>query len=80
MNPIFTKSHLLEALKKAHTQSKKNGGPDIGYTYKSLLEYEKKGIIPRGGTEIEVSSANRFYTRDEIDAIVRRVKDYKNGR
>ena len=63
---VYTKIHLLKALKKA----------GLPHTYKSLLNYEKQGIIDRGG-EIESASNNRYFTEQEIKTIVAKIKEQK---
>lgn len=76
----LTKSDLLKALKRAHQKSVARGGPAIGYTYKTLMEYEDAGIIPRGGSDVQTAKGDRFYTEQDIKDIVRKVEDYKNGK
>ena len=73
---VYTKKHLLDALKKAHDESVAKGGPALPYTYKSLLVLEKQGIIRRGG-EIKSANNDRFFTREEIEDIVSKVKAKK---
>ena len=60
---VYTKKHLLEALAKAGLPS----------SYKSLLEIERRGVIPRGGMLKSVND-DRFYTLEEINSIVEQVK------
>jgi len=66
---VFTKKHLLDALQKE----------GLPATYKSLLKYEKLGIIPLQGSAEGVGNASnwRLYTEDEIKSIVAKVKSYK---
>jgi len=64
---VYTKRHLLEALKKA----------GLPYSYKTLLQYEKAGLIDRGGSEIDVKNNERFYTEQEIKNTVEKIKNYK---
>lgn len=64
---VYTKKHLLKALKKA----------GLPHSYKTLLQYERLGLIDRGGNEIEVRNNERFYTEQEIKSIVVKVKTYK---
>ena len=64
---IYTKRDLLKALKKAN----------LPYSYKTLLQYEKAGLLDRGGNEIVSRSSTRFYTEQEIAEIVQKVKNYK---
>lgn len=67
---LFTKVHLLEALKNAGLPS----------TYKALLKMESDGIISRGGKDVEVlDNTDRFYTREEIKEIVLKIKAYKRN-
>lgn len=66
---VLTKIHLLKALKKA----------GLPHSYKSLIKYEKAGIIKRDSTlDIKGNHADRFYTQEEIDEIVAKLKAYKN--
>lgn len=80
---VYTKIHLLERLKKANDDSVKKGGPSIPFSYKSLIKYERLGIIPNDSKAEApgLRSSMRFYTEDEIEAIVAKVKEYKaNGK
>lgn len=61
---LFTKIHLLEALEKAK----------LPHTYKALLNFERKGIIP---TAFNRLNTQRLYTKQEIEDIVRKIKEYK---
>lgn len=68
MAEIFSKKHLLEALKRA----------GLPYTYASLLEYEKKGIVPKPQHAIGFGNGRwRFYTMQEIKENVRRIAQYR---
>lgn len=66
---VYTKKHLLEALSKE----------GLPATYKSLLKYEKLGIIPTNGSAEGVGTAGnwRLYTEEEIKSIVVKVKQHK---
>ena len=64
---IYTKIHLLTALKEA----------GLPHTYRSLLNYERQGIINRGG-EMESIDNNRYYNEQEIEKIVEKIKTLKN--
>lgn len=64
---VFTKIHLLQALKEA----------GLPCTYRSLLNYERQGIINRGGGEIESASNDRYFTEQEIKEIVEKIKVLK---
>lgn len=66
---VFTKKHLLDALAKE----------GLPATYKSLLKYEKLGIIPTQSNVEGVGSAGnwRLYTEDDIKTIVAKVKEHK---
>lgn len=77
---VLTKTDLLKALKKADEQAKKNGTARIPYAYKTLLEYEKAGIISRGGTQFQTTNDDRFYTEQEISEIVQRIIAYKQNK
>ena len=79
MMKVLTKLHLLKALKEANDKSVKNGGPQIPSNYKSLMDLERDGVIPRGGGIVSPRN-DRLYTQEEIDDIVRKVVAYKNGR
>ena len=71
MAQIYSKKHLLEALKRA-------GQP---YTYASLLEYEKKGVLPRPKHAIGFGNGRwRFYTQKEINTNVKLVADYRKAK
>lgn len=60
---VYTKIHLLNALREA----------GLPHTYKSLLNYERQGIISRGG-EVESASNDRYFTADEISQIVEKIR------
>lgn len=66
---VYTKKHLLDALAKE----------GLPATYKSLLKYEKMGIIPNNGKSEGLGSAAnwRLYTEEEIKDIVSKVKAHK---
>lgn len=64
---VYTKIHLLKALKEAGLPS----------TYKSLLNYERQGIINRGGGEMQSASNDRYFTEQEIKDIVEKIKSLK---
>lgn len=68
---LLTKMHLLEALKAA----------GVPHTYKTLIRYEKAGIIPQSTTSIEyeIGPRRRLYTEDEIKEIVAKVVEYRRG-
>ena len=66
MPAIYTKMHLLAALKEA----------GLPHSYKGLMKLEAQGLIPRGG-EIKSTNNDRFYTKEEIDSIVQTVKEKK---
>lgn len=61
---LFSKRHLLEALKRA----------GVPYTYKVLLKYERDGIIPEPS---RVDGRERFYTQEQIEEVIQRVLVYK---
>lgn len=63
---VYTKIHLLQALKKA----------GLPHTYKSLLNYERQGIVNRGGEMIGASN-DRYFTEQEIADIVEKIKVLK---
>lgn len=70
MIKVYTKVHLLKALQKAK----------LPYSYKSLLKYEKLGIIPRKSSiDVVGNNTGRFYTQEEITEIVSNAKQsFKN--
>lgn len=61
---MFSKRHLLEALKKAK----------VPYTYKALLKFERDGVIPMPS---RVDGRERYYTREQIEMIVEKVRVHK---
>lgn len=63
---VYTKIHLLKALKEA----------GLPHTYKSLLNYEKQGVVNRGG-EIVSASNDRYFTESEITEIVEKIRRMK---
>lgn len=67
---VFTKKHLFDALKEA----------GLPYSYKSLLKFERLGIIPTNNASGEVSGVNnwRLYTEKEIKEIVKKIRAYKD--
>lgn len=64
---VYTKIHLLQALKDA----------GLPHTYKSLLNYEKQGVIDRGG-EIVAANNDRYFTELEIKQFVEKIRGLKN--
>ena len=70
---MFSKQHLLAALEKEK----------LPHSYKSLLQLERKGVIPQPNNAIGLGNTNRWrlYTKEEIEEIVQRMKNYiqKNG-
>lgn len=71
MTVIYTKKHLLKALAEA----------GLPYSYKSLIKYEKLGVIPRE-TSHEVAGVShdmRFYHEEDIENIVAKIKEYKKN-
>lgn len=64
---VLTKKHLLEALAKEGLPS----------SYKSLLKYERLGIVPTKGA-VERSGNWRLYTEQEIKEIVQMVREHKD--
>jgi hypothetical protein len=66
-NNIYTKKHLLLALKEA----------GLPFSYPTLIAYEKAGIIPQPDSKVSFADRNwRFYTGEEIENIVSKVKNY----
>ncbi len=70
MPASFSKKHLLAALKKAN----------LPHTHKSLIKYERAGIIPTSANPLSFGVTNtwRLYTAEEIEQIVQKVKDFKS--
>lgn len=68
---VFTKKHLLEALKKEGLPS----------SYKSLIKYENMGVIPTSLNVEGLGNAGnwRLYTEQDIKEIVRKVKEHKRN-
>jgi len=76
MKNLFTKQHLLEALKVAKI---KNPEIKIGATYMSLLKYEVNGVIGKPSTMLEINGKEwRFYSKEEIDENVQKVITHKS--
>lgn len=68
---LFTKMHLLKALKVA-------GQPS---SYSSLLHYEKKDVISKPEQFLPMGNRSyRAYTREEIKSIVAKIKEYRESR
>jgi len=75
LNNLYTKKHQLEALRVAGNQHPKL---KIGYSYMTLMKYEKNGIVKPAGHQLAVNDRNwRFYTEEEIKANVDRVIAWK---
>lgn len=76
MVPSFGKQDILLALFQASSLH-----PDlhIPYSYRSLIRWEKKGIIPLCKSPLQFGSGRlwRVYSRAEIDSIVKKVVQYK---
>lgn len=71
MNKIFSKKHLLQALKNA----------GLPASYPTLLAYEKAGVVPHSEGNIEFADRRwRFYTEEEITNIIIRVKGYLDAK
>lgn len=67
---MFSKQHLLKALKEA----------GLPASYPTMLEYEKKGILPEP-TKIVFSDREwRLYTAEQITSAVDGVRDYVSNR
>lgn len=62
MSDTFTKKDLQEALKKA----------GLSWSYKAILKYERAGIISKPKTTAYL----RLYSREEIDNIVKELRNY----
>ena len=71
---FYTKKSLLEELKKAHD---KYPSLQIGYSYMSLMSYEKKGIVDKPQTVLVCGKDWRFYTKEDMATAVDRVVEYK---
>ena len=61
---LFSKRHLLEALKEAK----------VPYSYKALLKFERDCVIPEPS---RVDGRERFYTKEQIESIVQQVMAFK---
>ena len=67
---MFTKRHLLKELKRA----------GLPFTYATLLEYERKGIISKPSTLIKSKNGKwRLYTQEEITENILLIKDYRKN-
>ena len=72
---LYTKKSQLEGLKVA---SLAHPNLKIGYSYMTLLKYEKNGIVEPAEQQLAVNDRNwRFYTGAEIVRNVERVIKYK---
>ena len=67
MDKLYSKKHLLKALKKA----------GLPASYPTMLKYEIAGVIlkPQGQVNYD-DRVWRFYTQSEMDANVLRVREY----
>lgn len=67
---LYSKQHLLKALEEA----------GLPHTYKSLLKYEKMGVLPGSNNAIGMGVTNRWrlYTKPEIESAVLKLKEYKD--
>lgn len=67
MDKLYSKKHLLKALKAAKLPA----------SYPTMLKYETLGVLTKPqGQVIYDDRVWRFYTQKEIDANVQRVKNY----
>ena len=70
MGELFSKEHLLKALKNAGLPS----------SYVSLMKYEKLGVVLLPKNMMNFGTKKyRFYTKDEIAESVKKVVEYKNA-
>ncbi len=70
MNNLFSKRHLLKALKEA----------GLPFTYVTLMDLEKKGVVSKP-QHMQVMNGFkwRFYTQEEINENIKKIREYKNG-
>jgi hypothetical protein len=73
---IYSKKHMLKALKEA---DKKHKNIKVPYSYKSLIVLEKKGVIPESFSDFDLAGGQpwRLYTKEEIENNVQKVIQYK---
>lgn len=67
-NAMYSKQHLLAALEKKN----------LPHSYKSLLQLERKGVIPKANNAVGMGPTNtwRLYTEEEINEIVNLVETH----
>lgn len=64
---LYSKKHLLDKLEKE----------GLPHTYKSLLSWERDGIIPTGkknGLDFGQQNVWRMYTEEEVKEIIQTIK------
>ena len=67
---LYSKRFLLKELKRNR----------LPHSYLTLLRYEKIGVIPTAKTAIGFGNGRwRFYTEEDINTIVDRVRKYQKG-
>jgi hypothetical protein len=77
MNGLYTKRHLLQALKEA---AKRYPNLKIGASYPALLKYERAGIIPKPTYQLRINGTDwRFYTKEEINDCVDKLVAFKSS-
>lgn len=70
MNQLYSKRHLLKALKKNR----------LPHSYMTLMKYEKMGVIEEPIRAIGFGNGkHRLYTQEDIDRAVDRVRLYNKG-
>jgi len=75
MDDLYTKKHMMEALKAAGEKYPKL---KIGHSYITLLKMERTGVINLANRSLTVNDRNwRFYTGKEIKENVDRVVAHK---
>ena len=72
MQEVFSKKHLMEALKRA----------GLTWSYSSILRFERGGMIERPKSELGNNeyNGNRLYSQQEIEEIVARVAAHQKGK
>ena len=75
METLKTKSEMLRALEEA---GEKYPHLNIGSSYMTLMDYERKGVVDKPINSTMIGDREwRFYTDDEIKVNVKKIVNYK---